>query len=54
MVYNNNEAKDVIEVTNIAKVSRGDFNKSAEEVLYPIGGCGRFKGLSIHRQKQCL
>lgn len=34
MVYNNNEAKDIIEVTNIAKVSRGDFNKSAEVKFY--------------------
>jgi len=38
MVYNNNEAKDVIEVTNIAKVSRGDFNKSAEVKFYIQSG----------------
>ena len=38
MVYNDNEAKDIIEVTNIAKVSRGDFNKSAEVKFYIQSG----------------
>lgn len=34
MEYNNNEAKDVIEVTNIAVVRRGSYNKSAEVKFY--------------------
>ena len=34
MGYNNNERKDIIEVSNIATVSKGDFSKSAAVKFY--------------------